>query len=52
MEENAEESKSIEISIVVPAYNEEKRLPLMLPETIEVYVIPLRSVLQKPKNKF
>lgn len=29
-------SKNIVISLVVPAYNEEKRLPIMLNETIDV----------------
>ena len=32
-------NKGVEISLVVPAYNEEKRLPTMLNKTLEVKIM-------------
>jgi hypothetical protein len=33
---NTDQSFDVDISIIVPAYNEENRLPTMMTETIEV----------------
>ena len=34
--ENVSSKKTVDISLIIPAYNEEKRLPPMLKETIPV----------------
>ena len=35
------QSHDIDLSIVVPAYNEESRLPVMMKDTLEVNILPI-----------